>query len=458
MLLPEDRKALLDTIGVNTWSEQDEILDHPARIKLVAGGERAGKSFMGALSIITHLDEFEDGDIVWLVAADYERNRAEWNYLTDMLGKLGFLYKQTKRIDPGEMEAICGTANNPGLFKIKTKSANDYRSLAMEAPRMVVTCEASQIDYDSFLRLRGRIAEKRGYLFLEGTFEMSLGWYPSQWEAWKFYNPDDDAISFSLPSWTNRVVYPDGRQDAEILSLERLHSENWFNERIAGKPAPPKGLVHDMFDIAHHVSDDVTYVPGEPIHLWIDPGYSQVTKSAYAVEAVQIIDGQVRVIDEIYERLKVTEEIIDICQNKPWWQDVSHGVIDIAAHNFGESRPVDTWLQQAGLYMQSQSVGIMDGIERFNTYLKENPVTHQPNLVFNPKCKGILSELGGCANPFDEQMHVYTWRTDREGNVVGKTPRDAFNHGVKAITYGLVVNFGYARTTGQGKIIAVNRW
>tara|TARA_R110000824_G_scaffold128243_9_gene288992 strand:- start:362 stop:1225 length:864 start_codon:yes stop_codon:yes gene_type:complete len=287
---------------------------------------------------------------------------------------------------------------------------------------------------------------------------MSLGWYPSQWETWKFYHKQDDAISFSLPSWTNRVVYPEGREDPEILSLERLHSENWFNERIAGKPAPPKGLVHDTFDVARHVSDEVVYVPNEPVHLWIDPGYSQVTKSAYAVEAIQIINGQIRVIDEVYERLKITEEIIDICQTKPWWQDVSHGVIDVAAHNFGESRPVDTWLAQAGLYMMSERVGIMDGIERFNTYLKENPVSRQPNIVFNNKCKGIISELGGCSNPFDDQIHVYTWRTDREGNVVGKTPRDAFNHGIKAITYGLVVNFGFARTSGQTNLISVNRW
>ena len=60
MLLSKDRKALLSTVGVDTWEEQDEILDHPARIKLVAGGERAGKSFMGAISIISRL-ELDDG-------------------------------------------------------------------------------------------------------------------------------------------------------------------------------------------------------------------------------------------------------------------------------------------------------------------------------------------------------------------------------------------------------------
>ena len=458
MLLSQDRDSILESVGLSTWPEQSNILDHPARIKLVAGGERAGKSFLGALSIISRLDEFEPDDIVWLVARDYERTRAEWNYLTDILEKMGFLIKQTKRIDPGELTAACGSTDTPGTFTIKTKSAQDHRSLAMEAPRMIVACEASQIDYESFLRLRGRIAEKRGHLFLEGTFEMSLGWYPSQWESWQFFNEQDDAISFSLPSWTNKVVYPNGREDEEILALERLHSEDWFNERVAGKPAPPSGLVHSMFDVTEHVSDKSEYIPGEAVHLWVDPGYSQITKSAYAVEAVQIIGSQIRIIDEIYEREKITEEIIEICSMRPWWRDVQSGVIDVAAHNIGESRPVDTWLEKAGLYMQSERVGILDGVERFNTFLKESPETNQPNLIFNPRARGVISELGGCANPFDDQLHVYAWRTDRDNNVIGREPKDAFNHGVKAITYGLVVNFGYARAAGATKIITVNRW
>ena len=53
MFLPQDRKSILQGIGLDTWVEQEKILDHPARIKLVAGGERAGKSFLGALSIIS---------------------------------------------------------------------------------------------------------------------------------------------------------------------------------------------------------------------------------------------------------------------------------------------------------------------------------------------------------------------------------------------------------------------
>ena len=458
IMLATDRKAILEQVDVGTWREQDEILDHPARIKLVAGGERAGKSFLGALSIISKLDHFEHKDIVWLVARDYERTRAEWNYLLDILGEMGFLVSHSKRIDPGNMVVACGSTDSPGTFTIKTKSAQDHRSLAMEAPRMIVACEASQIDHESFLRLRGRIAEKRGWLFLEGTFESSLGWYPSLWEAWQYFNPDDSAVSFSLPSWTNKRVYPLGREDPEIKSLETLHSEDWFNERVAGKPAPPRGLVHNLFRSDLHVTSEAEYIEGEPVHLWVDPGYSQVTQSAYAVMVVQIINNRVIVIDEVFEREKTTEDIIEICQGRQWWKDVSQGVIDVAANAAGESRPVDTWLHKAALYMQSQRVGITDGIERFNTFLKTNLENGMPYMVFNPRCRGVISELGGATNPFDDQVHVYSWKTDREGNTIGKTPRDAFNHGVKAITYGLVINFGYARASLSSKIISIKRW
>ena len=450
-MLKEDRKLLLENIGISTWEEQDVILDHEARIKLVAGGERAGKSFLGALYVIAHLDEYNEGDILWLVARDYERTRAEFSYLVDMFTKLGFLLKSSKRIDPGEIELVNG-------IKIKTKSAQDHRSLAMEAPVGIVACEASQIDHEGFLRLRGRIAEKRGWLFLEGTFEGSVGWYPSMWEAWQPYPNNEGAKSFSLPSWTNRLVYPDGRYDEEMIALENLHSDDWFAARMAGKPAPPKGQVHHMFRNEIHVRGDVEYVPGEPVHLWVDPGYSQVTKSAYAVQAIQIIDQQVRVFDEVFEREMTTEDIIEICSTRPWWRDVQHGVIDIAAKNLGETRPFDVWLQKGGVHMMTEKVGIMDGIERFNTFLKPDPINNMPKMLFSPRAKGVLSELGGGPNPFDGQVHVYKWATDREGNVVGRTPRDAFNHGIKAITYGLVHNYGYSRSEAAKRVISIKRW
>ncbi len=60
----------------------------------------------------------------------------------------------------------------------------------------------------------------------------------------------------------------------------------------------------------------------------MDPGYA----GAYSIVAVQIIDDVIHVIDEVYERGLVTEEMIQLCQSKPWWQDVQFGVIDVAGY------------------------------------------------------------------------------------------------------------------------------
>ena len=108
------------------------------------------------------------------------------------------------------------------------------------------------------------------------------------------------------------------------------------------------------------------------------------------------------------------------------------------------------WQEIAGLYLEPTYVRIIEGVERFNTFLKIDPISKEPKIIFSPDCKGIISELGGGPNPFNGQTKVYSWATDREGNVLGTTPRDRYNHAVKAITYGLIHEFGHAREISSG--------
>ena len=76
-------------------------------------------------------------------------------------------------------------------------------------------------------------------------------------------------------------------------------------------------------------------------------------------------------------------------------------------------------------------------------FLKLDDATHQPKMLFSPTCRGLISELGGCLSPIDNQMHVYRWQVDKEGNAVGQVPIDRWNDGIKAVVYGLVDRFGY---------------
>ena len=171
----------------------------------------------------------------------------------------------------------------------------------------------------------------------------------------------------------------------------------------------------------------------------------------------------VRVFDEIYERGRVTSEIIQIARNRPWWGkdgecNVKFGVVDVyATQHHNMPAVAEQWLAETGLYLSSRRVRINEGTERLKTFLKVDPITGAPRVVFDNKCRGILSEFGALPNPFDGQTRVYRWKTDRDGNIVGEVPEDRHNHGIKATIYGLVDLFGYAHA-GNRKTIRVKHW
>ena len=437
-------KFVFEKVGYKPTEAQEPIVYSDKRFVLVAGGEQAGKSLVASKFLLSKWTETKGPALFWLVAADYERSRAEFMYLVDDFATLGILKKASKRVDPGRIELADGTV-------IETKSAKDPRTLAMRAPDGIIGCEASQLDLETFYRLRGRCAPKKAWMFLGGTFEGSLGWYPQLFLAWQ--HGTDVEKAYSLPSYTNIHFYTGGEDDPEIKRLEKDSSDDFFKERIMGIPSPPRGLVFHEFRADYHVRE-VEYIPNEPVHLWIDPGYA----GGYAVEVVQIIDDQICVVDEIYEKSLITEEIVDMAMDKPWWKDVRFGVIDVAGYQHqAMSAPAEVWLDKAGLYMASQKVKINDGTERLKSMLKVDPKHHRPKLVVNPKCKGLLSEFGAAPNPFDGQTRVYKWKTDRDGNIVGNQPEDKYNHGIKALIYGLIDRFGYSHIENMDRI-KVKRW
>ena len=438
--------VLYEKIGFSPTKLQKDILSSRKRFVLVAGGEQAGKSMVASKYLVARLFENDEPGLFWLVAADYERTRAEFEYLVEDFGSMGLLKEASKRVDPGRIILADGT-------RIETKSAKDPRTLAIRAPNGIIGCEASQLDLETFHRLRGRCAPKRGWLFLSGTFEGSLGWYPQMFQSWQSSSSSDE-VSFSLPSYSNEHLYPGGREDPEILALEKVSSDDFFLERIEGIPSPPQGMVFTEIRPDIHIQN-VEYEPDIPVHIWIDPGYAE----AYACEIVQVVNDQIRVIDEIYERDLITDEIIEIAQSKIWWKDARFGVIDVAGYQHqAMAAPAEVWMEKTGIYFDSQKIRINDGTERLKAFLKTDPVEQrEPRIVFNPKCEGILSEFGIKPNPFDGQTRAYRWKMDRDGTIVGETPEDRYNHGVKAVIYGLINRYGYGYIT-ENSTIKVNRW
>ena len=69
---------IYDKVDFKPTELQLPILQSWKRFVLVAGGEQAGKSMVAAKYLLGRFLETEGEGLFWLVAADYERTRAEF--------------------------------------------------------------------------------------------------------------------------------------------------------------------------------------------------------------------------------------------------------------------------------------------------------------------------------------------------------------------------------------------
>jgi hypothetical protein len=362
--------------------------------------------------------------LFWIVGPDYDQCHAEFDYVTESLGTLGLLDRSSISVPKVGGWSLKTTLGG----EVGTKTSADEQKLASVAPDGILMVETGQQTEQAYMRLRGRLAEKRAPMVLSGTFEHGLTWYANRWMSWQSDNVEEGK-AFSLPTWSNLAIFPGGENDPEILALKATFPPDEFDERYGAIPAKSSSTVFKEFDPVLHVTNDAEYMPGEPVQLWIDPGYAH----AYAVLPVQIRDENVYQIDEVYETGLGAKEMIAEARKRKWWQDVrSPCVMDVAgrAHPGTDSQQ-EIWLKTAGLWMITQRVGIVDGILRHRTFLKD-PTTLKPRLFHHPRCKGTIAEYG-------------KYRRRKEGADAAATelPLDKDNDAMKALAYGLVANFGY---------------
>ena len=176
------RDQLWARVGYEPYAQQLRAHDCAARIRLIAGGERAGKSRSAAMELV---GRFLQGRLFWLVGPDYDLCRPEFSYLVEALGSLDAI--ETLAAPTGQSSRM--TLRNGAT--IATRTGQRALRLAGQAPDGILGCEAAQLSYDAFLRLSGRLAERRGWMWLSGTFEGSRGWYAEKYRAWQADNPDD---------------------------------------------------------------------------------------------------------------------------------------------------------------------------------------------------------------------------------------------------------------------------
>ena len=74
--------------------EQSDVLFQGSRLKIIGGGEGAGKSFLGALTGViraisdAHENNYDENLLYWVVGADFEDARKELEYIHEWLDEL----------------------------------------------------------------------------------------------------------------------------------------------------------------------------------------------------------------------------------------------------------------------------------------------------------------------------------------------------------------------------------
>lgn len=411
------------------------------RFVLICGGIQAGKSFtIAALALmLMEPTEQELADpanarprLCWVVGPDYRQARVEFEYIYQALergGQVKSVSMPNNTTSPWQLETVWG-------LKVETKSSSDVRKLASYAVDIFIMAEAAQQDYEVFLKAQERVARVVGYILLSGTLEQGLPWYADMLKRWEAPN-DDGGFAMSLPTWSNEAAFPGGWDNPEIVRLRKLHEADmdYFWERYGAKPRKATGLVIPEFDYTRHVrhlhpEHDV------PVELWIDPG-----KNAYAVLFVQLLGTTTHVLDRVYKRGVIAQDVIPLCMENPLWDLVrlnktSHGVIDVAGrHQYGLPSHIEIWRKDAGVHLRSNYVHQDVGRDVVKYRLRDDL------LFFNSHFTNAKAQDGTAADVLAE-FELWKWRATNPNRSEPNHPIDANNHAIKALGYGLYDHFG----------------
>ena len=432
--------TVFEELGYEPSEGQKEFHMDRHRVRMVAGGERAGKSYSmamdGLVKVVWGVRNGVEGQLVWILGPDYEQPRVEFEYMYEGLQVMGFQVSGKPSMPRGSSSTW--VVEIMGMGVMQTKTTSDLRKIASRAPDLVMMSEAAQMDVEAFYKIRGRAAEKKAPVLMSGTFEDSNNWYAERFKKW--LGGWGENKSFSLPTWSNLVKYPGGYDDPEIVKLRREFPPDLFMERFGAIPHKPHTLIFPEFEYGIHVGEEVEYDPGLPVELAIDPGYDP---GYYHVSAMQVRKGdgvkeEVWVVDEIHVRRWTAEKVIRECKRRVWWKSVVGGVIDIAGRaHVGDRSQVEIWRNKGRVHLRSQPVGVTAGIERHRTFLLD-PETGRARMKHSPNCVMGLREYGLYKRPVDqERMGLRVLPIDRD------------NHAMKSYAYYLYDRYGAVERVGR---------
>jgi hypothetical protein len=423
------------------------------RFMLICGGERAGKSFTSVAAALVRMGPSDDGEerMFWIVGPDYGQARAEFTYIFNALNKAGLVASASMP----EAKTVPWVMSTTYGVRIETKTSSDISKLASFSIHGALMVEAAQQDFETWLKLRGRVSETRGWVILSGTLENGLPWYGSMLRKWKGDNAEGGR-SFSLPTWSNTAIYPGGINDPEIVALRATMPEEWFMKRFAAEAQRAHGLVIPEFEIAVHVrplelARDSTGTP-LPVNLAVDPA-----THTYAALFVQKVGAYTHVLDAVYKKNAVAQDVIPEVMGSRFWKYVRRqdgNVIDIAGtQRHANKSQVEIWQDLAKVSFAYKWIPLEDTINTVRFRLSKSSTLGEPLLYFNSSLPNPEPLPDGSAAHVLSEFDLWRWPDRKPGQSEAVKPIDKANDAIKALGYWLVHTFGPVETRKKKRMV-----
>ena len=233
-----------------------------AREKLIAGGERGGKSRSVAQELVGMIPRHQRARF-WLAAKKYSGAHVEFSntvVLLQCLGALPWKHAELRQLvhTPRDRQWTIECIGDFEGIEIATLSADEIVNVSRYSLDGAVMCEAAQMELEVYRRLQGRVAERFGWLIMSGTFERTEGvWYGVKFLEWERHTKDDHRQCFSFPTWANLVLFEEGRESQKYKDMIIDSPPDRISERYDGRPVRPATLVFPQFDFGTHVGGNL---------------------------------------------------------------------------------------------------------------------------------------------------------------------------------------------------------
>lgn len=318
----------------------------------------------------------------------------------------------------------------PWQTRFEVRSADHPEGLVGDALHGVIMSEAAKHKQEVWERyIRPALADYTGWATFPTTPEghnwlyniWQLGQDPSisQYESWRF------------PSWMNPFVYPGGRNDEEIMLLERTTTPEWFAQEIGADFASFVGKIYGEFDETRHVRD-VPFNPNWPNYIAFDWGF---------VNPLAAIEFQISPMDDVHiwrEHYKAYQTLDVHCtelkgrpQPEGYHLTMAYGdAADPEAAEYVSRHLCPCYADPAA------KENWRDGIDLVKQFLREYQIGEadeygtpktEPKLLVDRKCTNTIREF-------------QTYRANKGTDT--KSPREIGqqidDHAMDAIRYGLV--------------------